>query len=364
MYIKNIRLENFRNYKEADIDFHPKVNIFVGKNAQGKTNLLESIYLSAVGKSFRTSRERELLMFGSDICRVKAEYENDGEGKIEISIGKDGAKKAKINGRNAAKASDFLDNIYVVVFSPEDLKIVKDEPEKRRSFIDRELCQLKLSYLVNLYNYKKVLAQRNAYLKEEKTDENILRVWSDNLIKYGIRIILERNEFIDRLAGISKKIHAGITGGREDLVVRYSPNIKAGEDITSQRKIMEEEMEKSLEEDIKLRTTTRGPQRDDIELMVDGINIRKYGSQGQQRTAALALKLAELELIKADKGTTPVLLLDDVLSELDPDRQRFLISSLSGIQLFITTTEVADEVKEAFPEGKIVEIENGKMLKL
>ena len=236
MYIKNIRLENFRNYKEADIDFHPKVNIFVGKNAQGKTNLLESIYLSAVGKSFRTSRERELLMFGSDICRVKAEYENDGEGKIEISIGKDGAKKAKINGRNAAKASDFLDNIYVVVFSPEDLKIVKDEPEKRRSFIDRELCQLKLSYLVNLYNYKKVLAQRNAYLKEEKTDENILRVWSDNLIKYGIRIILERNEFIDRLAGISKKIHeihnemknSYIDYAMSVIVARALPDVRDG----------------------------------------------------------------------------------------------------------------------------------------
>lgn len=364
MYIKNIKLSNFRNYEKADIDFSDKVNIFVGKNAQGKTNILESIYLSASGSSFRTSKDREMVRFGDDLCRVVTEYENEGSGKIEISIGKDGYKKAKINGKTVSKASDFMDNIYVVVFSPEDLKIVKDEPEKRRNFIDRELCQLSVSYLVDLYNYKKVLLQRNAYLKEERIDENILRIWSDNLIKYGTKIIIERKKFVGRIAEISRKIHAGITAGDEDLFVRYAPNIKAADDPTEQRKIMAEAMEKNLAEDMKLRTTTIGPQRDDIELLVDGINIRKFGSQGQQRTAALALKLAELELIKSEKEVTPVLLLDDVLSELDPERQRYLISSLSGIQLFITATEISEEVSTAFPDGKVLSVENGKMLKL
>ncbi|MGI6203827.1 MAG: DNA replication/repair protein RecF [Anaerovoracaceae bacterium] len=362
MYIKNIELKNFRNYKEAKIDFHEKVNIFAGKNAQGKTNLLESIYLSATGKSFRTSRDRELVNFEADFCRVVTEYENNGEGKIEIAISKDGSKKARVNGINASKASDFLDNIYAVVFSPEDLKIVRDEPEKRRGFIDRELCQLKVSYLVDLYNYKKVLQQRNAYLKEEKIDKAFLDVWTENLIKFGSRIIEERKKFIEKLGEISSGIHSGITAGAEQLTVNYAPNIEAEETMQKQAESMAGVFSESIEDDIKNRTTTRGPHRDDIDLLVNGINVRKFGSQGQQRTAALALKLAEIELIKEDKGTTPILLLDDVLSELDPARQSYLISSLSGVQLFITATDISDVVRGAFREGKVSRISTGNIL--
>ncbi|MEE3362140.1 MAG: DNA replication/repair protein RecF [Anaerovoracaceae bacterium] len=362
MYIKSIELKNFRNYKEAKMDFHEKVNIFAGKNAQGKTNLLESIYLSAVGKSFRTNRDRDLVNFEADFCRVVTEYENGGDGKIEISISKDGNKKARVNGINASKASDFIDNIYVVVFSPEDLRIVKDEPEKRREFIDRELSQIKVSYLVNLYNYKKVLQQRNAYLKEENIERAFLDVWTENLIKFGSRIIEDRKSFIDKLGKISGEVHSGITAGAEQLTVNYIPNIETEENTADQIKAMGEVFDESLEEDLKNRTTTRGPHRDDIDLLVNGINVRKFGSQGQQRTAALALKLAEIELIKEDKGTAPVLLLDDVLSELDPARQSYLISSLSGVQLFITATDISDVVRGAFREGKVSRISTGNIL--
>lgn len=358
MYIKSIKLKNFRNYRELQADFSSKVNFLLGQNAQGKTNLLESIYITSMGKSFRTNRDSEMISFGKDFSSVSAEIvrEDDIEGSVEIVIDKSGKKSVKIDGVKIKKASQLLENVYIVIFSPEDLKIVKDEPEKRRKFIDRELCQIKPAYYESLSNYKKVLLQRNAYLKEEIVDPSVLDIWDMQLSEYGLRVMKHRAEFIKKLDFISSVIHKKITDGREKLQLKYAPNIDFKDNIY-------EILKKSCDNDLRQRTTTRGPHKDDMELFINGINVRNFGSQGQQRTCALSLKLAEINIIEEETGEKPVLLLDDVMSELDSMRQKFLIKSLDNIQLFITTTELPESMMAEFPEKNIFFVENGKLQK-
>ena len=358
MYIKSIKLKNFRNYRELQADFSSKVNFLLGQNAQGKTNLLESIYITSMGKSFRTNRDSEMISFGKDFSSVSAEIvrEDDIEGSVEIVIDKSGKKSVKIDGVKIKKASQLLENVYIVIFSPEDLKIVKDEPEKRRKFIDRELCQIKPAYYESLSNYKKVLLQRNAYLKEEIVDPSVLDIWDMQLSEYGLRVMKHRAEFIKKLDFISSEIHKKITDSREKLQLKYAPNIDFKENIY-------ETLKKSCDNDLRQRTTTRGPHKDDMELFINGINVRNFGSQGQQRTCALSLKLAEINIIEEETGEKPVLLLDDVMSELDSMRQKFLIKSLDNIQLFITTTELPESMMAEFPEKNIFFVENGKLQK-
>ncbi|MDY5770558.1 MAG: DNA replication/repair protein RecF [Anaerovoracaceae bacterium] len=358
MYIKSIKLKNFRNYRELQADFSSKVNFLLGQNAQGKTNLLESIYITSMGKSFRTNRDSEMISFGKDFSSVSAEIvrEDDIEGSVEIVIDKSGKKSVKIDGVKIKKASQLLENVYIVIFSPEDLKIVKDEPEKRRKFIDRELCQIKPAYYESLSNYKKVLLQRNAYLKEEIVDPSVLDIWDMQLSEYGLRVMKHRAEFIKKLDFISSEIHKKITDGREKLQLKYAPNIDFKDNIY-------EILKKSCDNDLRQRTTTRGPHKDDMELFINGINVRNFGSQGQQRTCALSLKLAEINIIEEETGEKPVLLLDDVMSELDSMRQKFLIKSLDNIQLFITTTELPESMMAEFPEKNIFFVENGKLQK-
>lgn len=355
MYIKSIKLKNFRNYNELEAKFNKKVNFFIGQNAQGKTNLLESIYITSVGKSFRTNKDSEIIGFGKQYSSVKAEFirEND-EKDIDIIIENTGKKFVKVDSIKIKKSSQLLDNVYIVIFSPEDLKIVKEEPEKRRKFIDRELCQIKPAYYESLSNYKKVLMQRNAYLKEETSDPSILDIWDMQLSEYGRRVMKYRSEFIEKLNLISSEIHKKITDGREKLQLRYNPNIYFKDDIY-------EILKKSRDNDLKQRTTTRGPHKDDMELFIDGINARNFGSQGQQRTCALSLKLAEINIIEEETGEKPILLLDDVMSELDMQRQEFLIKSLSDIQMFITTTEISENLRGKFSEQKTFIIKSGQI---
>ena len=361
MYIKEVELKNFRNYEELKLEFHENVNFIIGNNAQGKTNLLESVFMSSIGKSFRTSKDSDLIKFNEDFCKIKIKAEKElFPVEVEILIKKDQGKFIKVDGVNISKTSDLLENIYIVIFSPEDLKIVKDEPEKRRKFIDRELCILKPSYYSNLNNYKKVLQQRNTYLKEKNVDPSVLDIWDMQLSHYGARIIEERKLFIEKINKISNKIHSNITNGRENLKIEYDPNIKYEENIENK---LYNSLKKSFDNDYRLRTTTTGPHRDDIQFFIDDINVRNFGSQGQQRTAALSLKLAELNLIKEESGENAILLLDDVMSELDATRQEFLIKSLSEIQLFITTTEITEALTEVSKKGKIYNIEKG-MVKL
>lgn len=355
MYIENIELKNFRNYRELKVSFSKRVNIFLGNNAQGKTNLLESIYMNSMAKSFKNVRDREMIRFGEEFCKIKTDIYADGEtNTTEILINRDGRKGVKVNGVRIRKTSELLERIFIVVFSPEDLKIVKEDPEKRRKFTDRELCQIDPGYYSALSDYRKVLKQRNSYLKESSVDPDVLDVWDTGLAKYGSRIIKKRRDFITDLDRISSGIHESISGGREKLSLKYEPDVSPDTDFYQL-------LCDSRSDDIRNRTTGHGPHRDDIKISADGIDLRKFGSQGQQRTAALSLKLSEIKLIEEETGEKPVLLLDDVLSELDNQRQSFLINSLGENQMFITTADISGKVVEAMPAGKIFRISAGEV---
>lgn len=360
MFLEKIKLENFRNYSSCEIDFHEKINIITGDNAQGKTNLLESIYFSSFIRSFRTSSDREMISFGKDHLRVCSSFSKNGETDlVEIAMDRSGRKIAKINGIKRDRLRDVVSDYYVVVFSPEDMKIVKDEPERRRNFLDREICQMSLSYFESLAVYKKLLLQRNSYLKEEKIDETLLDIWDENLAKEGSNIIRKRKGFVDKLSSISEKIHGGITDGSEISEIVYCPNIEWRESDEEQRELFKSILLENRKKDMMHGTTSSGPHKDDLDIMIDGVSTRKFGSQGQQRTAALSLKLAEIELIKEEKGDYPILLLDDVLSELDEKRQRYLVDHLEHTQLFITAAEVPQEIIRYFPQNKKLVIEKG-----
>mgnify|MGYP000115584264 FL=1 len=362
MFIKSIELKNFRNYDELTLSFNDKVNFIVGNNAQGKTNLLEGIYMSSIGKSFRTSKDSEMIGFGKDFCKIKVTAQkNLFLTDVEIIIRNDRGKSVKVDGVNISKTSDLLENIYIVIFSPEDLKIVKDEPEKRRRFIDRELCLIKPYYFDCLSNYRKVLLQRNTYLKEKNIEKSVLDIWDTQLSSYGAKIISMRRDFIEKINEISHRLHLNITNGKENLKIEYDPSVNPVGEVKDTENILYKCLKDSYNNDMRLRTTTKGPHRDDIQFYIDDVNVRSYGSQGQQRTAALSLKLAELDLIKNETGENAVLLLDDVMSELDNSRQEFLIRSLSDIQLFITSTDITDNLKDVVLKGNIYKIEEGKL---
>lgn len=363
MVVKEVKLQNFRNYKQEEVTFHPKVNIFTGQNAQGKTNLLESIYIMSLGKSFRSNKDSDLIGFGEPYSSAKLRYfKEDQENQIELLFSEEG-KAIKIDGVKAQKTSDLLEHFYTVIFSPEDLKIVKDEPEKRRKFMDRELCQLKPVYYRNLGNYKKSLMQRNALLKKENIEEELLAVWDKSLVQYGSKLMVERYQFLEKLKQISRELHQKITGGKEDLDLEYESSIPYHNDFEKLQETFFERLSQERRKDQYKGNTGVGPHKDDIKLTINGIDIRSFGSQGQQRTAALSLKLAEVRLIQQTIGEDPVLLLDDVLSELDEERQRFLIGSLTDVQLFITTTELGDTVLNEIKEGEIFLIKQGRVEK-
>ena len=350
MQINQLLLKDFRNYENLNISFHPKVNIFLGNNAQGKTNLLEALYITSLGKSFRTGRDWEMIRFEMPFFRVSVGATKDGD-PLHIDMAVSQEKKAiKIDGRKATKTSELLEHIYTVIFSPEDLKIVKDEPEKRRRFIDREISQLRPSYYQNLSSYKKALIQRNALLKDCNLNEENLNVWDESLAHYGEKIMEERETFISKLDVISRQLHKDITEGKETLEVIYEKD--CGDDLL-------EVLKRSHRRDRMRGTTGAGPHRDDLKISVNGVDLRPYGSQGQQRTAALSLKLSELQLIREETGEEGILLLDDVLSELDAQRQQFLIKSLGAVQLFITATELSPEVRNTLPRGNLYIVSEG-----
>ena len=361
MNYRSVSLTNFRNYEESTFRFHEKVNLFVGQNAVGKTNLLESLYVTSYGRSFRTVKDKELIRFGEDFCRIRGtftrEEDGDEEHTIDIRFDQSGERKGSVDGIGFEKYSDIFDHVLAVIFSPEDLKVIKESPEKRREFIDRELGRLSLAYYRDLLVYRRILQQRNAYLKEDDPDTGVLSVWDDHLIQYGSRIIFARNRFIQKLEDICHSIHSDLTGGKEKISLLYRSNIPFDpkkEDLASLENTFREVFKESLETDLKLRYTTKGPQKDDLEVLLNEISGRTFASQGQQRTAALSLKLSEIALIKEEKGEYPILLLDDVLSELDQNRQSDLIHALDHVQLFITATEIPPFVEEHLPDHSVI----------
>lgn len=355
MIIKSIELKNFRNYEELNLNLDGGTNILYGDNAQGKTNILESIYVSGTTKSHKGSRDKEMIRFGENEAHIRTMVEkNQMSYQIDMHLKKNRSKGIAINGVPIRKASELFGVLNMVFFSPEDLNIIKNGPSERRRFLDSEICQLDKIYLSDLTKYNKVLNQRNKLLKDmvfHPDLENTLSVWDMQLISYGRRIISRRRRFVEELNEIVRGIHESISGGREQLTLTYEPDIEEA--------FFEDELNRAKEKDRKYCRTSVGPHRDDISFFIGDIDIRKFGSQGQQRTSALSLKLSEIELVKRCIHDTPVLLLDDVLSELDSNRQNYLLNSIHDIQTVITCTGLDEFVRNRFQIDKIFEVISG-----
>lgn len=357
MIIKSIELSNFRNYEQLNLELDKGTNILYGDNAQGKTNILEAVYLCGTTKSHKGSKDKEMIRFDGEESHIRTIVEkNEKSYQIDMHLRNRGAKGVAINKLPIKKASELFGILNIVFFSPEDLNIIKNGPAERRRFIDLELCQLDKIYLSDLTRYNKTLVQRNKLLKDINYRPELrdtLPVWDMQLLEYGKNIIKKRRQFINELNEIISEIHFNISGGKENLVLKYEPSI---DDI-----FFEDELIKARNKDLKLCQTTVGPHRDDMLFSIDGIDIRKYGSQGQQRTSALSLKLSEIDLVKKSINSTPVLLLDDVLSELDSNRQNYLLNSINDIQTIITCTGLEEFVKNRFQIDKIYQVVQGKV---
>ncbi len=350
-----MKLKNFRNYDLLDLEFDSTTNIFYGDNAQGKTNILESIYLTGTTKSHRGTKDRDLIKFGKEEAHIETIVEKRGVPfKIDIHLKKNSPKGIAINKVPIKKASELFGIINIVFFSPEDLNIIKNGPAERRRFIDLELAQLDKVYLNDLSNYNRIVNQRNKLLKDIYDKKDLmatLDVWDLQLVNYGNKVIERRKIFIEQMNEIIGSVHEKLTGGKERLKLVYEPGVKNDN--------FEEALIKNRERDLRMKSSSVGPHRDDICFLCGDLDIRKFGSQGQQRTAALSLKLAEIELVKQEVKDTPILLLDDVLSELDKHRQNYLLDSINDVQTLITCTGLDDFVNKRFSINKILHVEQG-----
>ena len=355
MFIESIELSDYRNYSHLHIDFHKGTNVLYGDNAQGKTNILEAVYVCSTTKSHRGSKDKEIIRFGADESHIKMMVRRDGiPYRIDMHLKKNKAKGVAVNGVPIKKASELFGILNMVFFSPEDLNIIKNGPAERRRFLDSELCQLDKIYLSDLTTYNKILNQRNKLLKDMvyRPDlKDTLPVWDMQLVETGRKIIRRRKQFVDELNEIVHDIHYRISGEKEDLLLQYEPSI---EDI-----FFEDELSRVKERDMRQCMTSVGPHRDDLLFSIGEVDIRKFGSQGQQRTSALSLKLSEIELVKRSIHDTPVLLLDDVLSELDSNRQNYLLNSIHDTQTLITCTGLDEFVKNRFQINKIFKVVQG-----
>ncbi len=363
MIIKSLELADFRNYENLRIDFSAGTNILYGDNAQGKTNILEAIFVSATTKSHKGSKDKEIIRFGKEEGHIRTILERDNaEYRVDMHLRKNKAKGIAIDGQKIKKASDLIGKLNVVFFSPEDLSIIKNGPSERRRFMDMELCQLDQIYLNSLSKYNKLITERNKVLKdlyEHPENSVLLDVQDKQLVEYGSVVIKTREKFINELNEIIRPIHEKLTGGKENLSVYYEPYVGVDE--------FEKKLRASRQKDSILKQTTVGPHKDDFSFIVkkvsedgsEGIDIRKFGSQGQQRTASLSLKLSEIEIVKKAKKENPVLLLDDVLSELDSNRQNYLLNTIGDIQTIITCTGLDEFVNNRFEIDKLFKVTEG-----
>ena len=360
MIVESVELKDYRNYEFLDMNFNEHVNIIYGDNAQGKTNILESIYMCSTSKSHRGSKDREIVRFGEDESDIKLNVLKHGmKYRIDMHLKKNKTKGIAVNGIPIKKAVELFGIINIVFFSPEDLNIIKNGPSERRRFMDMELSQLDKIYLSNLVNYNKVLNQRNKLLKDIafSPSEQLMQtldIWDMQLVKYGSLIIKGRKSFIEKINTIISDIHSRLTGGIENIKVCYVPDVDVND--------FEEEVRNSRQKDIKYKVTGKGPHKDDLIFLINDNDVRKYGSQGQQRTAALSLKLSEIELVKLVIKDTPVLLLDDVLSELDSNRQNFLINSIGDIQTIVTCTGLEEFINNRMNINKIFKVTDGHVV--
>ena len=355
MNINSIELGNFRNYVNQKLEFDNCTNILYGNNPQGKTNILEAIFVCGTTKSHKGSKDKELIRIGEDEAHIRMFVEKKSiTHRIDVHLKSSKSKGIAIDGIPIKRSSELLGLVNIIFFSPEDLKIVKNGPSERRKFINMELSQLDKVYLNELGEYNKVLAQRNKLLKQINFNSSLkdtLSIWDEQLVKYGIRIIKSRQKFIEDLSELVTEVNEKLTGSREHVKLAYEPDV------------LPEDFEKKLleyqEKDLRLCSTNVGPHRDDICFLNDGIDIRKYGSQGQQRTCALSLKLAEIELVKRVTKDNPILLLDDVLSELDRNRQNYLLDSIDDIQTIVTCTGLEEFIEGRITLNKVFKISGG-----
>lgn len=355
MIIKRLELADYRNYEFLDLQFDKGTNILYGDNAQGKTNILEAIYVAATTKSHKGSKDREIINFDKEEAHVRTYLEKEGvETRVDMHLRKSKSKGIAIDGQKIKKAADLLGLCNVVFFSPEDLSIIKNGPAERRRFVDMELCQLDSFYLYNLNHYNKIVNQRNKLLKDMYMNPQLkdtLTIWDSQLVSFGSKVIERRKLFVEQLNDIIFNIHKKLSGGKEEISISYEPDVTI-EDF-------EEKLRINQDRDIKLKMTSVGPHRDDFAFLNGNIDIRRFGSQGQQRTAALSLKLSEIELVKKLSKDNPILLLDDVLSELDSNRQNYLLNSIGEIQTIITCTGLEEFVNNRFEVNKVYKVTNG-----
>ncbi len=345
MRIDSIKLKNYRNYVEAEAEFSDTYNIIYGNNAQGKTNVVEAIFLCASGRSHRTSRDNELLKYGCSFFEIKLNYKKENVNEeIHVTYNIDQKKKISINEIPLKKIGDMMGHLNAVMFSPEDLLLIKQGPVERRRFIDITLSQLRPSYFYDLQQYSKILFQRNNLLKNISINKKLadtLDVWDHHLVKTGTRIMKARGQFIRRLDELSGMRHERLTNSEEKLRLNYDPSFEM-HGVNNENDIEElfrSNIIKNREKELSKGSTAVGPHRDDIDIILNGESTKVYASQGQQRTSVLSIKLAEIDLMKEETGEFPVLLLDDVLSELDDRRKEYLLDSIDGMQTFITSTD-------------------------
>jgi DNA replication and repair protein RecF len=359
MHVKYLQLLNFRNFNDLTIELNKGTNVFVGDNAQGKTNILEAIYYCSLAKSHRTNRDKELINWnGTDayiklyVCKARLDK------KIEIKIFKEGRKGVNINSIKVQKLSELVGSFNVIMFSPEDLNIVKESPSYRRKFLDIELCKLNSRYYYSLTQYKKILNERNLAIKKYNTNSDIIDVYDKQLSEFGSIIIKDRINYIENLNVKGKIIHSDITSKSEVIEIKYLTPVKDLDNIKENLYLL---LCKNRKRDIETKTTSIGPHRDDFSIEINGMDARTFGSQGQQRTSVLTIKFGALAIIKELTGEYPVLLLDDVLSELDTKRQEYILNSIKEVQTLITCTGINEIRKYLNPESKIFEVISGKL---
>ena len=337
MWISEVKIKNFRNYDEQEIKLQKNINVFYGENAQGKTNIIEAIFLCSMGKSFRAKQDKEMIKIDKENSIVEIEYKKiDRDAKIKIELNK--RKSVYLNGIKIKKLSELLGNLHVVMFNPDDINVLKGGPQNRRKFLDIMISQLKPNYMHNLSLYVKTIEQRNNYLrqiKEEKKSENMLDIWDEELAKYAVIISNYRQEYMEKIKEKIKQIHAEITDNKEDIKIEYLTECESKENyinLLKQRRKL----------DIIKGHTTKGIHRDDFMIYINSKQLNIYGSQGQHRTAMLSLKLSELNIIEEEIGEKPILLLDDFMSELDKKRRTHFLEKIKDTQVIITCTDKID----------------------
>lgn len=368
MFLRNLSLHHYRNYDAMSLSFEGPIHLFIGNNAQGKTNVLESIYVLALAKSHRTSRDKEIIAWNADYATIRSEVERRyGSVRLEIQLTSKG-KRAKINGIEQQKLSEYIGALNVVMFAPEDLSIVKGAPTQRRRFIDMEIGQVSPTYLYYLSNYNKVLAQRNQLLKDLALKKSysleMLPIWNTQLADLAVKLLKKRFDFIQKLEMWAQEIHTGITAGKERLSILYGNTSPVTAEMNGDdaRDAMLAAYDEVFEREKMRGSTLLGPHRDDFSLKVNDIDVQTFGSQGQQRTSALSLKLAEIQLIKEEVGEYPILLLDDVLSELDEHRQTLLLETIQDkVQTFVSTTGVEGLKHQVLQQASRYYVREGKI---